>query len=123
MDMSKCSLFEKKLSNKCGLRLFKPPVPRLKIFGCMCYALIPTFKRNKLERRAQPVSSLLVTSVVRKCIRSLIPLLIKCLKNQEGDCYDDLLIRGTRPIFEIYDKCNVAVLEPVSYEEAIMEDF
>ncbi|KAG8502831.1 hypothetical protein CXB51_000478 [Gossypium anomalum] len=31
---------------------FKPSVSHLKVFGCMCYALIPAERRTKLERRS-----------------------------------------------------------------------
>ncbi|OMO69325.1 Integrase, catalytic core [Corchorus capsularis] len=37
----------------------------------------------------------------------------------DEDFYDDYPVRGTRPLTEIYERCNVAVLEPDTYKEAI----
>lgn len=81
MDMKICLLFENKLPNKLLAKVartfvyllnrlptrsvkdntsfegwfgFKPSVLHFKIFGFLCYALIPDIKRNKLEKRAQP---------------------------------------------------------------------
>ncbi|KAA3468951.1 pleiotropic drug resistance protein 3-like [Gossypium australe] len=54
MDMSRFLLFKKKLPNKLWAEFgFKPLVSHLKIFGCLCYALIPATKRNKVKRRVQ----------------------------------------------------------------------
>ncbi|KAA3474245.1 Retrovirus-related Pol polyprotein from transposon TNT 1-94 [Gossypium australe] len=35
----------------------------------------------------------------------------------EEEDFDDIPVRGTRPIAEIYQRANVAVLEPASFEE------
>ena len=35
---------------------------------------------------------------------------------------DDPPIRGTRPLQDIYQRCNVAICEPASYEEAIKDE-
>lgn len=37
------------------------------------------------------------------------------------DLVDDQPIRGTRSLFDIYERCNVAVFEPAGYEEAKMD--
>ena len=34
---------------------------------------------------------------------------------------DDPPIRGTRPLYDIYQRCNVAICEPAGYEEAIKD--
>ena len=34
---------------------------------------------------------------------------------------DDPPIRGTRPLYDIYKRCNVAICGPASYEEAIKD--
>ncbi|KAL8127241.1 hypothetical protein AgCh_014234 [Apium graveolens] len=42
----------------------------------------------------------------------------KQVKIQEDDNVDDDLIRGTKLLSEIYQKCNVALMEPAGYEAA-----
>lgn len=42
--------------------------------------------------------------------------------NEYGDYLDDLPIKRTRPISETYERCNVVVLELVSYEGASNEN-
>ncbi|KAA3459155.1 Retrovirus-related Pol polyprotein from transposon TNT 1-94 [Gossypium australe] len=124
---------------------FKPSVSHLKIFGCVCYALILAVKRNKLERRAQP-GIFVGYSSCRKGYRIFDPFTNKVfesrnvkfseealwiweareaelveqtdeVQNQHVDFFDDLPVRGTRAIFDVYERCNVTVLEPISYEE------
>ena len=36
-----------------------------------------------------------------------------------NDNIDDELVRGTRSFFEIYESSNIAIYEPVEFEEAI----
>ena len=38
------------------------------------------------------------------------------------DDVDDILVKSTRPLFEIYQRCNVVVLEPAEFEEAEKDD-
>ena len=38
------------------------------------------------------------------------------------DHVDDIPIRSTRPLSKIYQRCNVAVLEPPEFEEAEKDD-
>ncbi|KAG8480457.1 hypothetical protein CXB51_024633 [Gossypium anomalum] len=79
LDMARCLLFESKLPSKFWAEVFntsvyllnklptvavkektpfeawhriKPSISHLKVFGCVCYALIPAERRTKLERRA-----------------------------------------------------------------------
>lgn len=44
------------------------------------------------------------------------------VQNQDADCFDDLPVRGTKPISEVYERCNAVMLEPASYEEATKEN-
>ncbi|KAL6346190.1 hypothetical protein AAG906_027936 [Vitis piasezkii] len=37
---------------------------------------------------------------------------------EENDNIDDELVRGTLSLSDIYQRCNVAIIEPVGYEEA-----
>ena len=81
LDMARCLLFEAKMPNNfwaeavntsvyllnrlptkavIGKTPFeawfgqKPIVSHLKVFGCLCYALVPAEKRTKLERKSVP---------------------------------------------------------------------
>ncbi|KAA3483373.1 laccase-2-like [Gossypium australe] len=44
------------------------------------------------------------------------------IQNQDADYFDDLPVRGTRPVSEVYERCNIVKLEPTSYEEAKKEN-
>ena len=37
-------------------------------------------------------------------------------KKLEDD--DEELVRGTKSLFDIYQRCNIAIIEPIGYEEA-----
>lgn len=39
-------------------------------------------------------------------------------EDQEEEFDDDFVVRGTRPLSEIYHRCKVVVIEPTSFEEA-----
>ena len=39
-------------------------------------------------------------------------------KNWQDELVDDVLVRGTRLLSDIYDRCNIVVCEPENYEEA-----
>ena len=32
---------------------------------------------------------------------------------------DELPVRGTRTLYDIYQKCNIAILKPVGFDEAV----
>ena len=40
------------------------------------------------------------------------------IEDWENETVDDRHIRGTRPLSDVYQRCNVAVCEPTNYEEA-----
>ncbi|KAH9678769.1 hypothetical protein KPL71_025858 [Citrus sinensis] len=40
------------------------------------------------------------------------------IEDWENETVDDRPIRGTRPLSDVYQRCNVAVCEPTNYEEA-----
>ena len=40
------------------------------------------------------------------------------IEGWQNELVDDVPVRGTRLLFDIYDKCNIAVCEPKNYEEA-----
>ncbi|KAG8499415.1 hypothetical protein CXB51_005894 [Gossypium anomalum] len=131
----------------------KPSVSHLKVFGCMCYALIPAERRTKLERRSAPgifvgysstkkgyrvydpsTKKILVSRDIRfneekfwswdesgssQLDEDQLDISLEPAENElESGDIDDPPVRGTRTIADIYHRCNVATIEPSSYEEA-----
>ena len=43
---------------------------------------------------------------------ALVPNQVPKLQLKEDELVDDDLVRGTRSLFEIYQRCNVVVFEP-----------
>ncbi|KAG8497843.1 hypothetical protein CXB51_007132 [Gossypium anomalum] len=134
----------------------KPSVSHLKVFGCMCYALIPAERRTKLERRSAPgifvgynstkkgyrvydpsTKKILVSrgtifdeekfwswegSDARQFDEDQLDISLEPAENEPDSAdIDDPPVRGTRTIADIYHRCNVAIVEPSSYEEAAMD--
>ncbi|KAG8479817.1 hypothetical protein CXB51_029556 [Gossypium anomalum] len=118
----------------------KPSVSHLKVFGCICYTLIPAERRTKLERRSAP-GIFVGYSSTKKGYRVYDPSTKKILSWEGSDAsqfdedqldislkpaenepesanIDDPPVRGTRTIADIYHRCNAAIVEPSSYEEA-----
>ncbi|KAG8480143.1 hypothetical protein CXB51_024938 [Gossypium anomalum] len=107
----------------------KPSVSHLEVFGYVCYVLVPAERRTKLERR-----KILVSRDIRfdeKKIWNWDGLNANQFEEDsaEGNLelveiepsngnVDDLPVRGTRSIANVYQRCNVAIVEPSSYEEA-----
>ena len=46
---------------------------------------------------------------------------MQALEQWQEELEDDPPIRGTRPLYDIYQKCNVAICEPTGYEKAIKD--
>ncbi|KAA3474308.1 Integrase, catalytic core [Gossypium australe] len=102
---------------------FKPSLAHLKVFGCLSYAHTPTVKRDKLSKMAQP-GILVGYSSVKKGYRILDPSTNKIPKaiseelmvdqakpNQIGPEMDtdDMPVRGTRLLAEIYERAHLDV--------------
>ncbi|XP_040960398.1 uncharacterized protein [Gossypium hirsutum] len=116
---------------------FKPSLAQLKIFGSICYAYIPAMKREKLESKAEP-GIMVAYSSVKKGYRILNPLTNKVSKKNEPETVlkdlvanqteldqisskidiDDEPVRSTRPLAEICERAQVAIIEPGYFEEA-----
>ncbi|KAG8481238.1 hypothetical protein CXB51_026069 [Gossypium anomalum] len=180
MNMARCLLFQSKLPNSFWAEAInslvyllnklpthtvkdktpfeawhglKPSVAHLKVFGCVCYVLVPAERRTKLEKRSVPCIFVGYSSD-KKGYRLYDPSTRKILVSRdirfdekkiwnwdssnasqfeedsaEGNLeliksepsngnIDDLPVRGTRSIADVYQRCNVAIVEPSSYEEA-----
>ncbi|KAL9444243.1 hypothetical protein AB3S75_017429 [Citrus x aurantiifolia] len=125
---------------------FKPSIHNLRIFGCMCFTHVPDAKREKLDQKAE-YGVFVGYSTLTKGYRVYQPLTGRIIVSRDvkfdeaggwnwataepkqvfteekipelqDDIIDDEPIRGTRPLTEIYQKCNMAVLEPAGYDEA-----
>ncbi|KAG8497315.1 hypothetical protein CXB51_008521 [Gossypium anomalum] len=107
----------------------KPTVSHLKEFGYVCYTLIPTKKRTKLKRRSVP-GIFVGYSSIKKGYRVFDPstkriLVSKDVKFDEGnieDGFDDIPVRRTRTVTDIYQRCDVAMLEPTKFDKVVKED-
>ncbi|KAG8478378.1 hypothetical protein CXB51_028202 [Gossypium anomalum] len=106
----------------------KPTVSHLKVFGCVCYTLIPVEKRTKLDKRSMP-GIFVGYSSTNKSYRSdadaslseenqLDSSLEPAEEGPVDEDFDEEPVRGTRTIADIYQRCNVAIVEPSNFEEA-----
>ncbi|WVY89496.1 hypothetical protein V8G54_035010 [Vigna mungo] len=121
---------------------FKPSLYFLKVFGCLFYSHIPQIKRDKLDKRAA-AGLFIGYNTISKAYRIFQPQTGKILINENWcwsdlkksqnteleveDTVDDPPVRGTRLLFDIYQKsnvslCNIAICEPSSFEEAAKEE-
>ncbi|CAJ2637049.1 unnamed protein product [Trifolium pratense] len=118
---------------------YKPELLNLNIFGCLCYSYIPKVKRDKLDKKAEP-GIFVGYSLISKAYRIYIPHNDKVIvsrdvkfldldswnwkddKNiefqEENEAIDDEPVRGTRSLSDIYQRCNVEIMEPAGYAEA-----
>ncbi|KAG8488558.1 hypothetical protein CXB51_016286 [Gossypium anomalum] len=152
LDMARCLLFESKLPSKFWAEAvntsvyllnrlhttavkektpfeawhdLKPTVSHLKVFGCVCYTLIPAETRTKLDKRSVP-GIFVGYSSTNKGYRVYDPSTNKILLDsslklaEEGpvdDNFDEAPVRGIRTIADIYQRCDVAIVEPSNFEE------
>ncbi|XP_016702154.1 uncharacterized protein [Gossypium hirsutum] len=139
LDMARCLLFESKLPSKFWVEVvntsvyllnrlpttavkektpfeawhdLKPVVSHLKVFGCICYTIIPTEKRTKLDKSFVPGIFVGYSSTNKGYRFGL----------AEGgpvdDNFDEAPMRGIRTIADIYQRCDVTIVEPSGFEEA-----
>ncbi|KAG8498675.1 hypothetical protein CXB51_005061 [Gossypium anomalum] len=107
----------------------KPTVSHLRVFGCLCYALVLAEKRTKLEKRSMR-GVFVGYSSVKKGYRIFDPLTKKIIVSKDPteieaeaeDDYDDAPIRGTRTLADIYKRCAMTIVEPSCYVEAVKEE-
>ena len=178
MEMARCMLFEKNLPKKFwaeavntavylqnrtitksvkGMTPFeawygsKPSLDHIRIFGCICYVMIPSVKRDKLDRKST-VCIFLGYCRNSKGYRVYDPKTNKLgthrnvafdeeaswkwkeEENEEkevgfdqtdseiGPDIDHTPVKGTRTLSDIYERCNAAILEPTDYVEALKND-
>ncbi|KAH0769068.1 hypothetical protein KY290_013049 [Solanum tuberosum] len=129
---------------------FKPSLSFIKVFGCVCFFLVPQVKRDKLDKKALPgifvgySSSSKTYKVYNPQTGKMIvsrdahfteeekwnwkdnQLSVKASEEQAFDHWknelvDDLPIRGTRLLSDIYQQSNMAVCEPAGYDETLQD--
>ena len=122
---------------------YKPPMTFLKVFGCLCFTYVPQVKRDKLDKKVA-AEIFIGYSTISKAYKVFQPHTdtiiisrdVHFMENEEWDwedsktkletsfldeMEDDPLVRSTRLLSEIYQRCNVAIYEPVDHEEALKE--
>ena len=122
---------------------FKPNLKNMKIFGCLCFTHMPQIKRDKLNKKSEP-SVFIGYNNTSNAYRVFQPQSGKILINRDvffieaekwdwnlenkispihmqpsEDDVDNQPVRGTRPLADIYVRCNVAIMEPIGVEEAM----
>ena len=116
----------------------KPKLINLKTFGCLCLSYIHQVKRDKLDKKAEP-GIFVGYNLIAKAYRIYLPhhnkiIVSMDVKFMEFDSWswkndkiesqevnedvDDEPVRGVRSLSDIYQRCNVAIMEPAGYEEA-----
>lgn len=121
---------------------YKPKLINLKTFGCLCFSYIPQVKRDKLDKKAEPGIFVGYSSTSKAYIiylpqgnKLIVSRDVKFLEldswnweddkklefQEENEDVDDEPVRGTRSLSDIYQRCNVAVMEPEGYEEAVAD--
>nr|CAN63433.1 hypothetical protein VITISV_033829 [Vitis vinifera] len=86
---------------------YKPMLMNLKTFGCLCFSYVPQVKRDKLDKKSEPGIFIGYNST-SKAYRIYLP----------QNNVDELPVRGFRTLFDIYQRCNIVVLEPAGFVEA-----
>ena len=107
----------------------------LKTFGCLCFSYVPQVKRNKLDKKSEP-GIFIGYSSTSKAYKIYLPQTSKIVVSREvnfletkkwswneqnqqyiDEDVNELPIRGFGTLFDIYQRCNIAVLEPAGFFE------
>ena len=119
---------------------YKPLFLNLKTFGCLCFCYVPQVKQDKLDKKAKARIFIGYNSQ-SKTYRVYMPhadkvIVSRDVKFMEDDKWswdakknqnfefldeniDDIPVKGTKSLYNIYQRCNVAVFEPVGFNEAV----
>ena len=119
---------------------YKPSLHFLKIFGCLCFTHVPHIKKDKLDKRALP-SIFIGYSSITKAYEVFQPQTGNIVisrdvhfvenakwnwedteqsnRDWKNDMVDDVPIRGTRLLSNVYQRCHIAICEHADYEEAM----
>ena len=118
---------------------YKPKLLNLMTFGCLCFSYIPQVKRDKLDKKKAEFGIFVGYSSISKAYMIHLPQSNKVIVSkdvqflkldnwswendkklevqEENDDMGDEPVRGTKSLSDIYQRCNVVVMEPTGYEE------
>ena len=126
---------------------YKPDLKNLRTFGCLYFSYVPQVKRDKLDKKAEPGvfigysnsskayrifqpqnGKIFVSRDVKfmddrqwnwgESIKMQLPEVLQYFDKD----IDDVPVRGTRSLSDVYERNNVAVFEPTEFEEAEKDD-
>ena len=109
----------------------------LRTFGCLCFSYVPQVKKNKLDEKSEP-GIFIGYSSTSKAYKIYLPQTSKIVVSREvnfletkkwswneqnqqyiDEDVDELSVRGFKTLFDIYQRCNIVVLEPARFVEAV----
>ena len=126
---------------------YTPSLKNLKVFGCLCFTYVPQSKIDKLDKKVES-GIFVGYSTISKAYRVFQPHTRKILVSKdvhfiedekwnweeaepmlfpdqseipqlkEDELVDDVPVRGTRSLSDIYQRCNMVVLEPTDFSKA-----
>ena len=119
---------------------YKQKLQNLKTFSCLCFSYIPQVKRDKLDKK-EKFGMFIGHSSFSKAYKIYLPQDNKVIVSRDVQLFesiswkwennlklefknediDDEPVRGTKALSDIYERCNVAIIEPVGYEEAVTD--
>nr|KYP56919.1 Retrovirus-related Pol polyprotein from transposon TNT 1-94 [Cajanus cajan] len=122
---------------------YKPFLKNFKVFGCLCFTYVPQIKRDKLDKKAEPGVFVGYSSVSKDYTilqphtkKILISRDVHFMENEkwswnnveknsttdsshnQDELVDHIPVRGTRLVSDIYQRCNIVVLELAGYWDA-----
>ncbi|KAL6316066.1 hypothetical protein AAG906_015573 [Vitis piasezkii] len=116
----------------------KPFVRHFKVFGCLCYSQVPKERRSKLDETSEKYIFMGYSSQSKgyrlynlKTNKSIISRDVILMKKLLGigkksptssSSSPSSTLRKMRSLSDVYERCNLCIVEPQSFEEGIKDE-